>query len=86
MTVNFFNLSQVKSLEYVLTYESNGNEQGVTGSIDTTSGSSLSRELVFGTASSGVYTYHSNIKNMKLEVNVVLKSGKKFLKRYRVRV
>ena len=82
----FGNLSKVKSVSYVLTYQGSGSDQGAIGSVDSSSGNAANRELLFGTCSSGVCTYHSNIVNAKLEVTVEQLSGKKTLKRYRIKV
>jgi hypothetical protein len=57
----------------------------VGGSLDLSSGS-LTRELVFGTASNGVYRYHSNVTNAKLEITSVLKNGQKRIKKFRIKV
>ncbi len=86
LLVDFKNLREVKTIEYVLTYNTNGSVQGVTGTIDSPTEKSLSRELVFGTESKGVFTYHTNITGMKFEVTITLTSGKKIVKRYIIKV
>ena len=86
LNVYFGNLSRVKSVSYVFTYQGNGSEQGVMGSIDPSTGNNANRVLLFGTCSTNVCTYHSNISNAKLEVTVEQLSGKKTVKRYRVKV
>lgn len=86
LLVTFKNLRDVKMIDYTLTYKSNGVDQGVTGTIDGPTESSLSRELVFGTESKGVYTYHTNITGMRFEVTITLKSGAKIKKAYTVKV
>ena len=85
LIVYFNNLNKVSNASYTLMYQTNGKEEGVSGSI-TSIGNSASRELLFGTCSSGVCRYHNNITNMKLEVNYELPSNKRFLKRFRIRV
>ncbi len=84
LMVSFLNLGSVRSIDYTLTYDSTSGAQGVNGSVEI-SGSSIERELVFGTASKGVYTYHTNIKNMKFVVTIVLKTGKTVVKKYTVK-
>ena len=79
------NLQKVKNVTYTLMYQTNGVDQGVGGSLDSSSGSSVMRELVFGTCSD-VCRYHSNITNMKLEIVSELPNGRQTLKRYRIRV
>lgn len=84
LIVNFSNLLAAKSISYSLTYNSQGIYQGVAGSIRPET-STTSRELLFGTCSSGVCRYHTNITNMRFVVTVKLKSGSQFTKSYRVK-
>lgn len=86
LVVNFNNLNKANSVSYTLSYQTNGKDEGIGGVIDSSGGSSASRELLFGTCSSGVCRYHTNIANMKLEVTSELTSGRKTLKRFRIRV
>jgi hypothetical protein len=74
-TATFTNLSNVKSISYQLTYNSNKGPQGAGGTIKVTSSRNLSRTLLFGTCSHGVCSYHTNIKDAKLSVDFTLKSG-----------
>lgn len=73
--VTFANLSNVKSISYQLTYDSNKGPQGAGGTIKVTLAKNQSRTLLFGTCSHGVCTYHTNLKNAKLSVDFTLKSG-----------
>lgn len=84
LIINFSNLLQAKSISYSLTYNSEGVSQGVAGAIKPETGTT-SRELLFGTCSSGVCRYNSNITNMRFVVTVKLKSGGQFVKSYRVK-
>jgi len=86
LIVSLNNLNKAKSVSYILSYQTNGKDEGVAGTIDSSAGDSTSRELLFGTCSTGVCTYHTNITNMKLEVTSSLVSGKTTLKRFRIRV
>ncbi len=86
LIVSFSSLSKAKSVNYVLSYQTNGKEEGVAGEINSSAGESTSRELLFGTCSTGVCTYHTNITNMKLEITSSLVSGKTTIKRFRIRV
>lgn len=86
LLVTFNNLQKVKNVTYTLMYQTDGKDEGVSGSIDSSAGNSLSRELLFGTCSSGVCRYHANISNMKLEILTELPSGKRLIKRFRVRI
>jgi hypothetical protein len=86
LEISFSNLSKANNVSYVLTYQTNGMDQGAQGSVSSSSGNSTSREVLFGTCSSGVCTYHANITNMKLEVTVELANGKKTVKRYKIKI
>lgn len=86
LLVNFGNLANASSVSYTLVYEQNGQQEGAGGSVDPSLGNSASRELLFGTCSSGVCRYHSGIRNARLEVTTGLKSGKTSIRRYRLRV
>lgn len=86
LNIYFANLSKTKTVDYTLIYQSEGIDKGVSGTLDLSVGDSTTRELVFGTASSGVYHYDTNITNTKLEVVSELQTGKKTLKRFRIKV
>lgn len=85
LNVYFNNLQAARSVSYTLYYATNGQQEGAGGTIST-SGNSANRELLFGTCSKNVCRYHANITNMKLEVTYTTSSGKKFLKRYRIKI
>lgn len=86
LLVSFGNLQKVKNVTYTLIYQASGKDEGISGSVDSSSGNSLSRELLFGTCSSGVCRYHTNISNMRLEIMSELPSGRRSIKRFRVRI
>jgi len=85
LNVYFGNPSKAKSISYILSYRGNDSDQGAMGSVDVSSGNT-SRELLFGTCSTSVCTYHQGISNMKFGVTIELASGKKIIKRYRVKI
>lgn len=85
LLVSFGGLTSATSVSYTLTYNQNGQNEGAGGSI-TPDSATASRELLFGTCSSGVCRYHTNIKNMKFEVVSKLKSGKVVKRRFGIRV
>ena len=86
LIVTFNNLQKVKNATYTLIYQTNGKDEGVSGMVDSSSGNSLTRELLFGTCSSGVCRYHANISKMRLEILSELPSGRKSIKRFRVKI
>ncbi|QQG44061.1 MAG: hypothetical protein HYW86_04320 [Candidatus Roizmanbacteria bacterium] len=85
LNVYFNNLKNATDVSYTLTYETNGKAEGAGGSVDVSAGNAT-RELLFGTCSSGVCRYHTGITGMKLEVVSQLLSGKKSVKRFRIKV
>lgn len=86
LLVYFANLQNATNVSYTLIYKTAGREEGAGGSIRTSEGNTASRELLFGTCSKNVCTYHSNVTNMKLEVTAQLKSGKTSIKRFGIRM
>ncbi|MBI2036551.1 hypothetical protein HYT17_02900 [Candidatus Microgenomates bacterium] len=85
LIVYFSNLQNTTSVSYTLTYQTNGQQEGAGGTISS-SGSSASRELLFGTCSKNVCRYHTNITNAKLEVRYSSTNGKTYLRRYRIKI
>ncbi len=84
--VSLFNLSNITTISYSLTYSANGVEQGVQGTIDPAGQNSVSRELLFGTCSKNVCTYHRNIINMRLRFTATTKNGRTLVKGYLIKV
>lgn len=86
LIVYFSNLQNAKSVSYSLTYDTSTQPEGAIGSISTTGPSNINQELLFGTCSKNVCRYHAGVNNAKLEVTYSTKSGKKYIKRYRIKV
>lgn len=86
LIVNFTNLQNASAVSYFLTYKTSTQDEGVMGALTLGSSSNATIELLFGTCSKNVCRYHTNIKDMRLEISYTLKSGKKYLKKYRIRV
>lgn len=84
--ISFAGLSNASSVNYSLTYDSNGIAQGAMGTMTNIAGSSDSRELLFGTCSHGVCRYHTGITNARLVITSKLKSGLTTRKSYRLKV
>jgi hypothetical protein len=80
------NLQNANSVSYVLSYTTDGRSEGLAGSVNPSGQTSSSRELLFGTCSSGTCKYHSNISNAKLEITSKLKNGKTAVRRYRIKL
>ena len=86
LIIYFGNLQRVRNVTYTLIYQTNGKDEGVSGSIDSSSGNNATRQLQFATCSSGVCRDHQNLSNMKLEVITELSNGKRTLRRFRLRI
>jgi hypothetical protein len=84
--VNFAGLNNAVSVSYSLTYNSNNIPQGAIGTITQISGSSDSRELLFGTCSHGVCRYHTGITDARLVITSKLKSGYTTRKSYKLNI
>lgn len=86
LNVFFSNLQNAKSVSYMLTYRTSEQEEAAMGALNLAGQSSDKAELLFGTCSKNVCRYHTGVKNARLEVSYTLNSGKKYLKKFRVRV
>ncbi len=86
LIVNFANLQNAISVSYLLTYKSSIQDEGAMGTLPMGGSSSTSVELLFGTCSKNVCRYHTGIKDARLDVTYVSKNGKKYLKRYKIKV
>lgn len=84
--VYFSNLQNASQVSYALTYNTDIQQEGAMGGLNLTGSSSQAQELLFGTCSKNVCRYHTGIKNAKLEVSYTLKSGKKYLRKFRIKV
>ena len=86
LIVNFTNLQNASAVSYALFYKTGIQDEGAMGALNLNGQSGSSNELLFGTCSKNVCRYHTGIKNARLEVSYTLKSGKKYLKKYRIKV
>lgn len=76
VTASFSNLSNVKTVKYRLVYDTSNGKQGAGGTIKVgAKNKNLSRNVLLGTCSKKVCTYHKNVKNITLTVDFTLKSG-----------
>ena len=86
LIVNFTNLQNATAVSYLLRYKSAVQEEGAMGALNLSGSSNTTQELLFGTCSKNVCRYHTGIKDAKLEISYTLKTGKKYLKKYRIKV
>ena len=77
------NLDKAKSLSYLLTYDAAGVGQGAEGSHDPALGNTQ-KELVFGTCSANVCTYHQSISDMLFQATIGLKDGRTLIRKYQI--
>lgn len=85
LIVYFSNLQNAKYVSYSLTYNTNIQQEGAIGSLNLGS-PAVTQELLFGTCSKNVCRYHSGVNNARLEVSYTSKTGKKYLKKYKIKV
>ena len=81
----FTNFSGITSASYVFSYDTNGTTQGAAGSVTAANNPNQSRELLFGTCSTSVCTYHSGLKNAKLTFTINYTNGRRASKIFRVK-
>lgn len=84
--VYFSNLQNAKSVAYMLTYKTSTQDEGAMGGININGKSNTSQEILFGTCSKGVCRYHVGIHDVKLEVSYTSVNGKKYLKKYKIKI
>lgn len=83
--LSFLNFTNLESVSYSFTYTANGTPQGAGGTITAANSPTASRELLFGTCSSGVCTYHYNLSNARLVLTVKKTNGTTVTKAYRIK-
>lgn len=83
--LSFLNFTNLESVSYSFTYTANGMPQGAGGTITAANNPTASRELLFGTCSSGVCTYHNNLSNARLVLTAKRTNGTTVTKRYRIK-
>ncbi len=86
LAINFSNLQNATAVSYLLTYKTNTQEEAAMGGLNLTGVSKQSAQLYLGTCSKNDCRPHIGVSNAKLEVSYTLKSGKKYLKKYRLKV
>lgn len=86
LNVNFGNLQNASSVSYSLTYNTSTQQEGAMGALSLNGVLNQSQELLFGTCSKNVCTYHKGIKDAKLDISYTLKSGKKYLRKFKIKV
>ncbi|KKS98187.1 MAG: hypothetical protein UV73_C0003G0129 [Candidatus Gottesmanbacteria bacterium GW2011_GWA2_43_14] len=83
--LQFTNINNIDSASYSLTYTASGKNEGVGGTISAANDPFKTRELLFGTCSTSVCTYHTGIKNAVLTITARLKNGRQAVKNYRIK-
>lgn len=83
--LSFRNFNGLDSVSYSFTYETNGNPQGAGGTITASNNPTAQRELLFGTCSTSVCTYHYNLRNARLVLTAKLTNGTTMSKAYRIK-
>ena len=84
VSVYFANLQKVSSVQYELSYLTNGKPEGAGGTISTKKKYSLSRTLLFGTCSNKVCRYHTKLRKATLTVIITFTNGTRLTKIFRL--
>ena len=79
------NMDKAQSLSYLLTYQAAGVGQGAEGSHDPALGNTQ-KELVFGTCSANVCTYHQSLSDMLFQATIGLKDGRTLVRKYQIKI
>ena len=79
------NFNGIESVAYSFIYGTNGIQQGAGGTIRADNNPTSSRELLFGTCSTTVCTYHYNLSGARLVLTAKYSNGKTATKSYRVK-
>ncbi len=86
LVVSFTNLQNAKNVSYQLIYETSAQQEAAGGALVLDGKAADVAELLFGTCSAGVCRLHSGIKNARLEVSYTSVNGKKYLKKFKIKV
>lgn len=84
--VYFSNLKNAKSVAYQLTYKTSSQDEGAMGGINIAGKSNTSQEILFGTCSKNVCRYHAGVSDVALQVSYTSVNGKKYLKKYKIKI
>lgn len=82
---SFSNFNGIESVNYSFTYSTNGIPQGAGGTIRASNDPASPRELLFGTCSTSVCTYHYNLSGARLVLTAKLANGNTVTKAYRMK-
>jgi len=83
--LSFSNFSGIESVNYTFTYDSGETRQGAAGTIRSNNNPESQRELLFGTCSKGVCTYHHNLSSARLILTGNMTNGRTVTKSYRIK-
>lgn len=82
---SFPSFSGIDSVNYSFTYSANGNPQGAGGTVRAGNNPSAERELLFGTCSTSVCTYHSGLSGARLVFTATMTNGHTITKSFRIK-
>lgn len=85
LLMSFPNFNGISSVTYSFTYDTNGIPQGIGGTVTSANNPSADRELLFGTCSTSVCTYHHNLTNARLVLTAKMTNGRTATKAYRIK-
>lgn len=83
--LSFSNFNGIDSVNYTFVYTTNGVAQGAGGTITANNNPASERQLLFGTCSTSVCTYHYNLTGAKLTLTARYTNGTSRTKNYRIK-
>jgi hypothetical protein len=86
ITVNFTNLQNAKAVSYLLIYKTSTQEEAAGGALNLKGQTSDKIDIQFATCSNGVCRFHVGVRDARLEVSYTSVNGKKYLKKFKIRV
>lgn len=86
LIVSFTNLQNARNVSYLLVYDTAVQQEAAGGGLVLSGKSKDTAELLFGTCSAGVCRLHTGIKNARLEISYTSINGKKYLKKFKIKV
>lgn len=86
LNIFFGNVHVAQTIQYLVTYESNGSKRGIVGEVTPGQQSTITEEVIFGTCSGVHCVYDTNITKLKLEVTAQLLSGKNYKKTFKIKI
>lgn len=84
LNLSFRGVASTNDIGYELTFNGNGVEQGIYGTVKPSEGN-VTRSLFLGTCSHGACVSYKNINALRLTITYTTKTGQTVIKKYKVK-